>query len=120
MKTQEKTVVKVANGQQMVNEEKIDPIILSIQHFHITTEAYVLVLARCDVVLGIAWLQTLRTISLNFNELSMKFNAGRKTVQFKGLSNSKLIEIGGRPRDNYGENKGVVLQLLQEKKNKSD
>lgn len=77
-----------------------------------------LVLAGCDVVLGVEWLQTLRTISWNFNELTMKFEVAKKIVQLRGLSSSKLIETGGRPRDNYGEHKGVVLHLLEEEKNK--
>lgn len=39
-----------------------------------------------------------------------------KLVQFKGLSSSKFVEMGDIPKTDYGRNKGVLLQLLEEMK----
>lgn len=49
--------VKVANGDMIVSEEKVNGLRVSIQGLVFTTEAYVLVLEGCDVVMEINLLQ---------------------------------------------------------------
>lgn len=39
-----------------------------------------------------------------------------KLVQFKRLSSSKFVKMGDIPKTNYGRNKGLLLQLLEEMK----
>lgn len=46
----------------------------------------------------------------------MPFDVAGRKFQVKELSSFKLIEMGGRLRDECGENKGVLLHLLKEKK----
>lgn len=46
----------------------------------------------------------------------MPFDVAGMKFQVKELSSFKLIEMGGRLRDECGGNKGVLLHLLEEKK----
>lgn len=75
---------------------------------------FILVLASCDMVLGIQWLRELGPILWNFEELSMEFDYLGKPVQLKGLVATQLIEVGSLNMFNKMESKGVVLQLLEE------
>lgn len=46
------------------------------KYVSMTVDVHLLVLARCDMVLGIQWLRELGNILWNFGRLSMKFNFG--------------------------------------------
>lgn len=37
----------------------------------------------------------------------------KQQVLLKGLINSKLVEVGGMPKPNGGNNKGFLLQLME-------
>jgi hypothetical protein len=44
--------VKVANGEEVVNEGKCMQLKVQLQNFSFTIEVYMIILARCDTVLG--------------------------------------------------------------------
>ena len=50
-----------------------------------------------DVVLRVQWLQSLGTITLNFQELLMKFSAEGKEVELRGIAGKpgKIISSNG-------------------------
>ena len=58
-----------------------------------------------DVVLGIQWLQSLGTITFNFEELFMKFYVEGKEVELRG--------IAGKPRKIISSN-GMTKLLKKE------
>lgn len=109
----EKVQVKVTNGESMGNEGRAPKVLLSIHGTQFTIADYISGLAGYDMVLGVAWLQTLRSILYNFQELSMQSVWKDQNVTLRGLANSKLIEEGGIHGGSSSKNKGVVLQLLQ-------
>lgn len=37
----------------------------------------------------------------------------KQQVLLKGLINSKLVEVGGMPKPNGGNNKGFLLELME-------
>jgi hypothetical protein len=54
--------VQVANGEVIVSEGKCDGVKVTVQEQSFTFDSYVIVLAGCDIVIGIQWLVTLGPI----------------------------------------------------------
>ena len=54
-------------------------------------------LGGVDVVLGVQWLQSLGTITFNFQELFMKFSMEGKEVELRGIAGKlgKIISSNG-------------------------
>jgi hypothetical protein len=71
--------VKVANGDEVVSEGKCMQLKVQFQNFSFTTEAYMIILAGCDMVLGIQWLVTLGPIIWNFKVLFMEFTIANQS-----------------------------------------
>jgi hypothetical protein len=46
-----------------------------------------------DVVLGIQWLQSLRTMAFNFQELFMKFSLEGKEIELRGITGKPIKVI---------------------------
>jgi hypothetical protein len=69
--------VKVANGEEVVNGGTCMQLKVQLQNFSFTIEAYMIILARCDMVLGIQWLVTLGPIIWNFKVLTMEFTIAK-------------------------------------------
>ncbi|XP_040996196.1 uncharacterized protein LOC121242393 [Juglans microcarpa x Juglans regia] len=109
-----KVVVKVANGAVVESEGMISNMSLSIQGSLFDTGAYILSLAGCDMVLGVSWLQTLGTVHWNFQHLHMQFTHAGKEVLLKGLDNPKVMQEGTLPGSSSKENRGVLLQFMEE------
>lgn len=55
-------MVQIANGDRIFSEGRVKGLSFSIQHAKFTTETYILLLAGCDLNLGVVWFQTLGTI----------------------------------------------------------
>jgi hypothetical protein len=64
----------VANGKTNGNVRKFHKVKLQIQDFNLESELYTIPLGGVDVVLGVQWLQTLGTYSINHQEHFIKFN----------------------------------------------
>ncbi|KAF5466832.1 hypothetical protein F2P56_016722, partial [Juglans regia] len=112
--TNDKVRVKVANGDQVQSEGRIKNVPMIIQDMKFSVDMYLLVLAGCDVVLGVQWLQGLGSILWNFHTLSMQFNYQDTVVILKGLRGSTLMEEGPVNRATALEKKGVLLQLIEQ------
>lgn len=61
-----KVKVKIANGDLVGSDGKVESVSLCIHESKFETKAYGLSLAGCNMVLGVAWLQTLGTILWDF------------------------------------------------------
>jgi hypothetical protein len=58
--------VQVANGEVVVSKGKCACVKVEVQNHDFRFESYVIVLAGCDIVLGVQWLATLGPILWNF------------------------------------------------------
>ncbi|KAF5447657.1 hypothetical protein F2P56_033191, partial [Juglans regia] len=115
----EKVRVRVANGEQVSSEGGCSDLRVKLQGNVFLIDAFVLVLAGCDMVLGVQWLRELGTILWNFKDLSMKFQQEGRAVALQGLWASNLIEEGNLNMNNKLEKKGLLLQLVEVSSEKS-
>lgn len=65
--------VQVADGEQVTSDGKCGGVRVELTKFSFIVEAFVIVLACCDMVLGIQWLLSLGSILWNFRDLTMEF-----------------------------------------------
>ena len=66
-----------------------------------------------DVVLGIQWLQSLRIVAFNFQELFMKFSLEGKEIELRGITGKpgKVISSNGMTKLLKKGHQGVITQL---------
>jgi hypothetical protein len=105
--------VQVANGEVIVSEGKCDGVKVTVQEQSFTFDSYVIVLAGCDIVLGIQWLVTLGPILWNFKDLTMEFTLGQQHCLLQGLAAARLWEESDLSISQTVSNKGLLLQLLE-------
>ncbi|XP_041016309.1 uncharacterized protein LOC121258846 [Juglans microcarpa x Juglans regia] len=110
----DKIKVKIANGDQVQSEGRLKSVPLVVQNMKFSIDMYLLVLAGCDVVLGVQWLQGLGSILWNFHNFTMQCNHQNSLVVLKGLRGSTLMEEEAFNRATTLENKGVLLQLIEQ------
>jgi hypothetical protein len=104
--------VKVANGKEVVSEGKCMQLKVQLHNFSFTIKAYMIILAGCDMVLGIQWLVTLGPIIWNFKVLIMEFTITNQSYLLQGLIALFLWEesdLMGSKRESF---KGLFLHLL--------
>ncbi|KAF5481387.1 hypothetical protein F2P56_002043, partial [Juglans regia] len=109
----DKVKVRVASGELLSSVGRCKEVRVKIQGVIFVVDVHVLVLAGCDMVLGMQWLRELGTVLWNFNKLSMKFSKDGKEVSLQGLVATKLIEEGSLSQFNKLESRGVVLQVVE-------
>jgi hypothetical protein len=65
------------------------------------------------VVLGIQWLQSLRTVDFNFQELFMRFSLEGKEIELRGIIGkpAKVISSNGMTKLLKKGHQGVIAQL---------
>ncbi|KAF5480441.1 hypothetical protein F2P56_001190 [Juglans regia] len=110
---EDKIRVKVANGEMVNSEGKVTGVNVSVQGSYFLVDMYVMVLAGCDMVLGVQWLQGLGPILWNFRELTMQFTIQQAAVQLKGLTVNTWIE-GPIHKCSQMENKGIILHFIEQ------
>lgn len=67
----EKIRVRVANIEQVFSEGHCSTFKIKIQESVFVTNVYILVLASCDMVLGVQWFKELGPVLWNLKNLSM-------------------------------------------------
>lgn len=77
--------LKIVNGKCLQSKELCNIVNFKVQSNMFQTSFYLLDLVGCEVVLGIQWLQTLWTITLDFSELLMTFVYTKKYVNFRKM-----------------------------------
>jgi hypothetical protein len=104
--------VQVANGEQILSEGKCAAVAVEVQKFRFHTDFFVIILAGCDVVLGIQWLVSLGSILWNFKDLTMEFTIAMEMIRLQGLASpTMLVDIQNSAQDNALQ-KSILLQLL--------
>lgn len=78
--------VMVANGERLFSLGHCEQVNLFIQGISVNTDFYLLILERCEVVLGTHWLRTLGPILWDFSNLWMKFKLQGLDYYWKGES----------------------------------
>ncbi|KAG2696289.1 hypothetical protein I3760_07G052400 [Carya illinoinensis] len=104
--TTDKVKVKIANGDQIQSEGSLKHVALVVQNLRFSVDLYLLVLAGCDIVLGVQWLQGLGSILWNFHNLTMQFTYHDSPVILNGLKGNSLMEEGLFNRPTTLEKKG--------------
>lgn len=92
--TDDKVRMKVANGDQVQSEGRINDAPMVVHDMKFTADMYLLVLAGCDVVLGVQWLQGLTSMLWNFHNLTMQFTYQDTVIILKSLRGNTLMEEG--------------------------
>ena len=94
-------MVAIANGEQLQCQSMCRGFKWTLLGEEYITDAFLVPLGSCDMILGIQWLSTLGSILWNFEDLIMEF-------QYKGkrhvLRGSKKVEVGW-----LGKNKQKAL-----------
>lgn len=100
--------VRVASGESMTSNGMCVKIPLQLQGYSSLIDFHIF-------HLGTKWLQTLGTISWNFEKLMMQFQFEGKEVEFKGIRTSKTAIISGKSFkiSMKKSQPQLVLQLLE-------
>ncbi|XP_057967759.1 uncharacterized protein LOC131157517 [Malania oleifera] len=112
-KAQGQIRVRVANGQEMTSEGRCLNLPITLQRYMGKVDVYMLVLAGCDMVLGVQWLSTLGPILWDFTKMTMWFTWNDAPLVLQGLTSKNLLE----EQLFYKKHPlGVTLQLLDQAK----
>ncbi|XP_059449450.1 uncharacterized protein LOC132180588 [Corylus avellana] len=109
--SEQRIKVKLANGEEVLSEGKCTNLKIQLKEFSFLAEAFVIMLAGCDMVLGIQWLVTLGSITWNFKDLTMEFTLGQRAILLQGLVAPQLWEEAQLDSSIQKNSKGLLLQL---------
>ncbi|XP_057953074.1 uncharacterized protein LOC131147593 [Malania oleifera] len=108
--------VRVANGQEVTSEGRCLNLPITFQGYVGKVDVYLLVLAGCDMVLGVQWLSTLGPILWDFTKMTMRFTWNDIPLVLHGLTSKNLLEEQLFYKKHPLERRGVILQLLDQAK----
>jgi hypothetical protein len=103
----------IADGGTINCLGKCNKINLTMGEFVMNSPMISIPMGGADVVLGIQWLQSLGTMSFNFQELFMKFSLEGKEIELRGITRkpSKVISSNGMTKLLKKRHQGVIAQL---------
>ena len=103
----------VADGKTINCAGKCHNINLSMGEYVLKSPMIVIPMGGVDVVLGAQWLQSLGTISFNFQELFMKFFWEGKEFELRGIEGKpcKIINSHSMTKLLNKQQRGVISQL---------
>ena len=91
-------VVVVANGAKLTCQAMCKEFGFTLGNAKYVTDAYIVFLGSCDMILGVQWLSTLGSILWNFEELTMEFMWGGKKQVLQGCTKPELSWSTGKRR----------------------
>ena len=105
--------VMVGNGGTINGSGKCHNIKLSMGEYVLTSPMLSIPMGGDDVVLGVQWLQSLGTITFNFQELFINFFTEGKEVELRGIAGKpgKVISSNGMTKLLKNEQRCVIAQL---------
>ena len=77
--------VQIANGGTMTCEGHCENVKLQMGDYHLKTHMFAINMGECDIVLGAEWIHTLGPITMDFQELYMRFKQNNHTHTLHGL-----------------------------------
>ena len=83
-------VVAVAGGTQLQCQTMCKGFTWTLLGTEYKTDAYIVSLGSCDIVLGVQWLATLGSILWNFEDLTMEFFIKGRRHKLRGAKKSKV------------------------------
>ena len=103
----------VADGKTINCIDKCHNINLSMGEYVLKSPMIAIPMGGADVVLGVQWLQSLGTISFNFQELFMKFFWEGKEFELRGIEGKpcKIIRSHSMTKILNKQQRGVIAQL---------
>lgn len=104
--------VTVADGNHLACQQMCKSFTWKMQGTTFSTDALLIPLGSCDMVLGIQWLRTLGSIQWDFNKLEMWFTFQGQKVCLKGNSQPKLKVMDKAPSSKMLKN-AAQLYFLQ-------
>eukprot|EP00253_Pinus_taeda_P012385 PITA_12385 len=77
--------VQIADGGTMKCEGRCENVKLQMGDYQLKTHMFSIHMVGCDIVLGAEWLRTLGPITMDFQELYMRFKQNNSTHTLRGL-----------------------------------
>jgi hypothetical protein len=78
--------IMIANVGSMKCGGRCENVCLQIGQYHLKSHMFVIDMGGCDIVLGVEWLCTLSSITIDFHKLTMQFQQEGKQHQFQGIT----------------------------------
>ena len=104
--------VMVADGKKIENVGKCHKVKLQIRDFNLESEFYTVTLGGVDVVLGVQWLQTLGTYSVNHQEHFIKFKWQGQNYKLYGFQPPQTQVISSQQMEKMIR-KGATTYFIQ-------
>lgn len=107
--------VTVADGNHLACQHMCPGFSWKFQGHKFTTDAMLISLGSCDMVLGIQWLRTLGSINWDFNKLEMVFSIQGQKMVLKGQPQQRVKVLKGAPSEKLLKNAAQLcfLQLTE-------
>jgi hypothetical protein len=77
--------ILIANGGTMKCGGRCENVKLQMGDYHLKTHMFSIAMGGCDIVLGVEWLHTLGPITMDYQELYMRFTQYAHTYTLQGL-----------------------------------
>jgi hypothetical protein len=105
--------VMVADEKKKIgNVEKCHKVKLQIQHFNLESKLYTVPLGGVDVVLGVQWLQTLGTYSVNHQEHFIQFKWQGQSYKLDGFQPPQTQVVSSQQMEKMIQ-KGATAYFIQ-------
>lgn len=95
LNSMEQIEVRVANGERIKIEGKLEEAEILVQGHLFTIGFFLLPLWGCDIVLGMQWLKTLGPVLWDFACLTMNFTQDKESIILRGLNPSHSEWVDG-------------------------
>jgi hypothetical protein len=82
--------VRVANGENLKCQEKFNEVQVDLQGSIVSLTLYSLPITGLDLVLGIQWLELLRSVVCSWKQLTMEFFWANKARQLEGIDDYEI------------------------------
>jgi hypothetical protein len=105
--------VMIANEGTIHSLGKCHKINLTMGEYVMNSPMISIPMGGVDVVLGVQWLQSFRTMAFNFQEIFMKFSLEGKEIELRGITRkpNKVISSNGMTKLLKKGRQGVFVQL---------
>jgi hypothetical protein len=100
--------VMIVNGGTINCSRKCHSIKLNMGEYLLDSPMISIQMGGVDVVLGVQWLQSLGIVSLNFQDIFMRFSLEGKEIELRGIQGKPSKVISSNRMKNYSKRDIVV------------